>query len=145
MTTDRNGALPPPRIIPVCEVPLPMDSPSGPSGNGSHRQGDKPKGRKPGSKRTAAGRFRTLNAFIDFTAKDLGRAELLVWLTLFRDCRDGLARSAQADIARRTGLCRKTVYSALRRLEALGLVRVVRRGRLGSGPSSYRLRWLSAE
>ena len=82
---------------------------------------------------------------MDFTAKDLRRAELLVWLTLFRDSRDGVARTAQADIARRCGINRRTVYRAILSLSQRGLLRVVRRGRLGAGPSVYRLRWLAAD
>jgi hypothetical protein len=132
------------RIIPVGEEPPPMvETEPAPTSNGRHRQPERAS--KPKGKHKAAGRFRTFNAFVDFTAKDLSRAELLVWLTLFRDCRDGLARTAQADLARRTGLCRKTIYNALRRLEALKLLHVARRGRLGLEPSSYRLRWLMAE
>ena len=111
-----------------------------PTANGKTAPSGRAKGKRP-----AAGRFRSLNAFVDFTLAELSRAEIAVWLVLFRDCRDGLARTGQADIARRAGIDRKTVYRALRRLERRGLVRVVRQGRLGSGPSSYRLRWLTAE
>jgi hypothetical protein len=129
-----------PRILAVGEEPPPLSPPPKPTLSGKANEGKKAKG-----KRTAAGRFHTLNAFVDFTAKDLGRAELLTWLVLFRDCRDGLARTLQADIARRAGVNRRTVYRALRRLEQRGLIRVVRRGRLGDGPSVYRLRWLAAD
>ncbi|MBL8800204.1 MAG: helix-turn-helix domain-containing protein [Planctomycetia bacterium] len=131
-----NGQAP--RIIPVGQEPPPLDP--RPDHRPAAGRQTKAKG-----KRTAAGRFRTLNAFVDFTLGELGRAEIAVWLVLFRDCRDGLARTAQTDMARRAGIDRRTVYRALRRLEQLGLVRVVRRGRLGSGPSSYRLRWLTAD
>jgi hypothetical protein len=130
-----NGQAP--CIIPVGKEPPPFDRAP------EHRPASKAS--KATGRTTAAGRSRTLNAFVDFTLAELGRAEIAVWLVLFRDCRDGLARTAQTDIARRAGIGLRTVYNALRRLEQLGLVRVVRRGRLGTGPSSYRLRWLTAD
>jgi hypothetical protein len=141
MMLDRHGSAPP-GIIPVGGEPPPMDPTPAPSSNSRQRsQGrDKAKGQ-----RTAAGRFRTLNAFVDWTAKDLTRAELLVWLTLFRDCRDGVARTGQADLARRCGINRRTVYRAILSLAQRGLLCVVRRGRLGARPSVYRLRWLAVE
>jgi DNA-binding IclR family transcriptional regulator len=86
-----------------------------------------------------------LNAFLDFTAKDLSRAELLVWLTLFRDSRDGVARTGQADIGKRCGINRKTVYLTLLSLRKRGLLRIVCRGSLKRGVSTYRLRWLTSE
>jgi hypothetical protein len=86
------------------------------------------------------GRFADLNAFVDFTAGTLERSELLVWLTLFRDCRDGIARTGQADIARRTRLAERTVRHAIRRLAKLELLEIVRRGGVSAGPSTYRLR-----
>lgn len=98
-----------------------------------------------GSGKTA-GRFAVLNALVDFTLRDFGRRELAVWLVLFRDTKaDGIARTGQSDIARRTGLGVRTVRRALGQLERLGLVVIVRRGRIGSGPSAYRVRGVSAE
>lgn len=85
-------------------------------------------------------RFATLNAFIDFTLASLTRAETKVWMILFRDTKaNGLARTGQADIARRAGLTSRMVRYALASLEAKGMVRLVRRGRLNGGPSAYRL------
>jgi hypothetical protein len=121
-----------------------MDPKPAASSNGRQRHQAKGRGGAKG-KRPAVGRFRTLNAFVDFTARELTRAELLVWLTLFRDSKDGVARTGQADIARRCKINRKTVYRALLSLSNRGLLRVVHRGRLGGGPSVYRLRWLTAE
>jgi predicted DNA-binding transcriptional regulator len=88
----------------------------------------------------AAGRFATLNAFADFTAGTLERSELLVWLVLFRDERHGIARTGQADIARRTRLGERTVRMAIASLRKRGLLEVARRGGVRQGPSSYRLR-----
>jgi DNA-binding transcriptional ArsR family regulator len=128
-----------PRILAVGEEPPALD----PKPRTERRPADPEEKAK--GKRTAAGRFRTLNAFVDFTLAELGRAEIAVWLVLFRDCRDGVVCTGQMDIANRAGIGRRSVYNALRRLERLGLVRVVRQGRLGSGPSSYRLSWLTAD
>lgn len=134
-----------PRIIPVGEEPPPLEPPADRPTRGAASKASKAKGKPSGNKRGAASRFRTLNAFVDFTARELSRAELLVWLTLFRDCRDGTARTGQADLARRCGVNRRTVYRAILSLQRRGLVQVVRRGRLGAGPSTYRLRWLQTD
>jgi hypothetical protein len=88
----------------------------------------------------AAGRFAVLNAFLDATLAGLTRAEAAVWLLLFRDTKaDGLARTGQADLARRAGCNVGTIKRALARLARRGLLTVVRRGRIGAGPSIYRL------
>jgi DNA-binding transcriptional ArsR family regulator len=87
----------------------------------------------------AAERFAALNTFVDATAGGLTRSEILVWLVLYRDCRNGTARTGQADIARRSNLSRRTVGKAIRRLVDRGLVRTVYRGGLGRGTSRYRV------
>lgn len=90
--------------------------------------------------RTRSERFAALNAFADFAMADLTGAETKVWLILFRDTkRTGTARTGQADIARRAGLTVRGVQKALAALQTKGLIRVVRRGRLNAGPSSYRV------
>ena len=125
-----------PRILAVGEEPPPLDA-----GGTEPRQGrGKPKGTS-GTARTRGGeRFRTLNAFVDFTMADLKPSERAVWLVLFRDTkRDGTARTSERDIARRAGVSDRMVRYALRALERRGLVRIVRRGRLQTGPSSYRV------
>jgi DNA-binding MarR family transcriptional regulator len=63
-------------------------------------------------------------------------------LVLYRDSRDGIARTGQTDIARRAGINRRTVYRALRRLEGRGLVKIVYARGLGRGLSRYRVRGL---
>ncbi|MBM3979277.1 MAG: TrmB family transcriptional regulator [Planctomycetes bacterium] len=83
-----------------------------------------------------------MNAFVDFgiADADLTPAEALVWFVLFRDTKGtGTARTAQADIARRAGLSVRGVKLALRNLRAKGMVQVVRRGQLTTGPSVYRV------
>jgi DNA-binding transcriptional ArsR family regulator len=104
-----------------------------PPRTGRHgRQGDRGK-----AKGKAGERFAVLNAFVDFALADLSRAEIAVWLVLYRDTRDGTARTSYDDLARRTGLNRRNVGRALRRLERLGLLRVVHRGGFRRGVSRY--------
>jgi hypothetical protein len=112
-----------------------------PASRSRPHQGD-PKGKRPGAKSKAPERFAVLNAFVDFALADLSRAELAVWLVLYRDTRDGTARTSYDDIARRAGLNRRNVGRALRRLEARGLVKPVHRGGLRRGASRYRVRGL---
>lgn len=89
---------------------------------------------------TRSGRFAVLNSFTDFALADLTGAEAKVWLILFRDTKGtGTARTGQADIARRAGLEPRTIRRALAALDAKGMIRVVRRGRLNAGPSVYRV------
>jgi DNA-binding transcriptional ArsR family regulator len=132
---DRDG-IPAPRIIPVGEEPPPMDGPA-PSSNGG-----KPKAKPAGGKAKAGERFALLNAFADFALADLSRGEIAVWLVLYRDTRDGTARTSYDDLARRTGLNRRNVGRALRLLESRGLVKVVHRGGMHRGVSRYRVRGL---
>src|SRR4051794_710779 len=86
-----------------------------------------------------AGRFAVLNTFVDFTLRHLSRAEAGVWLVLYRDTKDGVARTSQADIAARVGTTPRHVRRAVSRLVAVGLLVVVRRGGLAKGPSRYRV------
>ncbi len=51
---------------------------------------------------------------------------------------DGIARTSQADIARRGGSVARTVRNAIKGLERRGLLKVVHRGGLNRGPSVYR-------
>lgn len=116
-------------ILPGCTVLPPMDEPE--------RQPVEPP--KPKPKRKAANRFAVLNAFVDVTAAELSRSEIMVWLVLYRDTKDGKARTSQTDIARRGGMSVRAVKQATKRLIHLGLLSVVRRGGLRQGPSSYRV------
>ena len=87
----------------------------------------------------AGNRWRVLNDFLDGTMRGLTFGEAKVWLLLFRDARGGVARTGQADLARRSGLTVRGVQKVLPRLRAKGLLSVVRRGGLGTGPSTYRV------
>ncbi len=135
MTIDRLAS---PRIIPVGEEPPPMDGPA-PSSNGRHRHD---KGELSQPKGKTKERFAILNAFVDFALAGLSRAEIAVWLVLFRDTRDGTARTSYDDLAGRAGLNRRNVGRAVRRLEGRGLVKVVHRGGLARGVSRYRVQGL---
>lgn len=92
-------------------------------------------------RRSSSERFAELNAFADFALADLTGAETKTWLILWRDTKaaTGTARTGQSDIARRAGLSRRGVQIALDKLNAKGLVKLVRRGRLNGGPSMYRV------
>jgi hypothetical protein len=128
------------RIIPVGEELPPMEGPEPVlSSNGQQRHQE---GRKDSTKGKTGERFAVLNAFVDFTLADLTRSEIAVWLVLFRDIREGTARTGYDDLARRTGLNRRNVGRALRQLESQGLVKVVHRGGLGRGVSHYCVRGL---
>src|SRR5450432_2180813 len=84
------------------------------------------------------GRFAVLNAFVDYSLAGMDHPSRSVWLVLYRDTRpDGLARTAQADIARRIGMSARTVKRAVHKLETVGLLTVKYRGGLGGRLSVY--------
>lgn len=84
-------------------------------------------------------RWNELNQFIDITMRDLKPRQRAVWLTLFRDCRNGVASVSQIYIGKRCGLRRPTVSSTIGELEALGLVTTIHTGGVGRGVSRYRV------
>src|SRR5262249_31100578 len=95
-------------------------------------------GRTP--ERVSTLRFETLNAFVDGGMAGLSRAELVVWLTLYRDTkRDGTARASLDDLARPGGVDRQTASRAVGKLERRKMLQVLRRGGLSRGPSVYRV------
>lgn len=93
-------------------------------------------------KRTAAtsNRFRELNAYVDRTMEDLPRAEALTWLVLWRDTKDGTAKTSMEDIARRIGATKRAVVTAVDNLQKRGLLTLVLKGGINRGPSIYRVR-----
>ncbi len=135
----------PPELRAAWDATEPAPEPDAdPPARDARRQAADPDGRDRGKAkgtagRKAADRFAVLNNFVDFTAGTLNRGELLTWLVLYRDTKDGTAATSQADLARRTGLCRRTVVFALERLEAAGLLKRVHRGGLRRGTSRYRV------
>ena len=103
-----------------------------------------PRSTKASSKPT--GRFHQINNFADFTLATLDRAQIAVWLLLWRDTKpEGLARTSQTDLARRAGVSARTVERAVKSLAAAGLLTVVYRGGLRKGPSKYRVHALPKE
>ena len=86
-----------------------------------------------------ANRWHDLNQFIDITMRDLKPRQVAVWLTLFRDSRNGVASVSQVYIGERCGLQRPTVSTTIGELEALGLVTTIHTGGVGRGVSRYRV------
>ena len=125
-----------PQTLSGCEV-LPAMEHSGPIEKPTEVGFEKSKGKT--SKRESAGRFEVLNNFVDFTLRNLDRSELAVWMILFRDARDGVARTSQQDIARRGGMTARTVRRVLKKLERRRLLLVVHQGGLNRGISGYRV------
>ena len=81
-----------------------------------------------------------LNAFVDSGMADLSRAELALWLVLYRDTKpSGTARASLDDIARRGGMDRQTASRAVGKLTRRKMLQVLRRGGLNQGPSEYRV------
>ena len=101
--------------------------------------------RKGKAKGKAKERFALLNTFVDFSMGELSRAEIVVWMILYRDSKEGIARTAQADIARRGKIDRRTVGRSLRKLATLGLLKIVHQGGFRRGVSRYRVRGLTAD
>ena len=127
MTDTTNGHA---RRLP----PLPPPMNPRPATSSTSKAGEKPKRPKETSER-----FTTINTFVDFTLADLTRNEVAVWLVLWRDTKDGTARTAQSDIARRAGINRRTVIRILGKLESTGLLRTVHRGGFNRGMNVYRV------
>ena len=98
---------------------------------------DKPRTKQ--SKQLTKDRFGVLNSFVDCSLVGLSKADVATWLILYRDTRNGIAVTSQADIARRIGASDRAVRSSIGRLVKRGLLVVVRRGGLLQGPSKYRV------
>jgi DNA-binding MarR family transcriptional regulator len=77
--------------------------------------------------------------------RDLTPAQTAVWLTLFRDERKGVSKSAQTYIAERCGLSRESVSRAINELELRGLVQTLHQGGLNQGLSWYRVKALNKQ
>ncbi len=123
-----------PTRLPGCSVLPPMEPPRPrPASTVSNKASQKPKSKATGD------RFGTINAFVDFTLGSLTRNEAAVWLVLWRDTKNETARTAQADIARRAGIGRRTVVRIVAKLERKGLLQTVHQGGLNRGMSVYRV------
>lgn len=85
-------------------------------------------------------RFASINTFVDITMRGLSGRASLAWVVLWRDTKpNGIARTGITDLARRMGCSTATAKRALVELRTRKLIEVADRGRLGGGPSSYRL------
>lgn len=85
-------------------------------------------------------RFDEINTFVDYTMAQLPRAEAYVWWVLWRDTKPcGTAKTSMNDIARRIGSTRRSVVTAIAKLEKRGLLTVVYRGGLDKGNNVYRV------
>jgi hypothetical protein len=126
----------PARILQVGEEPPPLRD----GGTAMARPGTPAKAGDTSPKASSRGRFECVNAFVDVTMARLDRAELAVWLLLWRDTKpNGLVRTSQGDLARRAGCSPRTVRRALVALQRKGLVILVSQGGLRGGPSIYRV------
>jgi hypothetical protein len=86
------------------------------------------------------------NRFIDDAVAGLPPSAALLWLTLFRYAKDGIARVSQGKLAERMGVDVKTVRRNLRILLGKnGMIRVVKQGAKGRGCSVYQLGIISLE
>ena len=101
--------------------------------NGRQKRRDTRKGPK------HTGRFAVLNAFIDGSMCKLTRSQALTWLVLYRDSRDGIARTSFKDIAGRVGCSPRSAVEAVKKLRELKLVHLTRRGGLNRGANVYRV------
>lgn len=79
------------------------------------------------------------NQFIDKTLAGLPPTAAVLWLTLFRFEKQGVAWVSQDALAKRMGVNEKTVYRNMKILLAKKLVRIEYHGRLGQGSHKYRL------
>ena len=120
------------RRLPGASVLPPMSIPT------QDNETSKPKGRKPSHKATRD-RFAVLNEFVDLSLQGLTKAEIGTWLVLYRDTRNGTAKTSQAYIAKRLGVSSRSVRNAISKLAALGLLVVVYQGGLNKGLSVYRV------
>ncbi len=135
MTSDTNArppALPGCSVLPPLELPTPQ--PASTTGNA-----------RKATKRMAitANRFGEVNAFVDFSMADLKRTELATWFVLWRDTKNGIARTSMEDIARRIGASKRAVVNAVAGLTKRGLLTVVYRGGMRRGMNVYRLNSLA--
>jgi DNA-binding MarR family transcriptional regulator len=80
-----------------------------------------------------------LNAFIDESAKGLSPSAALVWLTLFRFARDGVALVSKATVGARIGLSERMVGRHVKTLIRHGLVKLDRHGGASRRCNRYRL------
>jgi hypothetical protein len=85
------------------------------------------------------------NQFIDEALAGLPPTAAVLWLTLFRLEKQGVAWASQGTLAKRLGVDEKTVYRNMKILLDKKLVQIARQGGLGQGSNKYRLGLLPLE
>ena len=96
--------------------------------------------RRAGTSPLTTNRFFELNSFVDVTLRDLGGTEAKVWMILWRDTKsNGKVATSQTDLAKRAGVSVRSIYTALKTLESKRLLTQIRKGRIGTGASVYRV------
>jgi hypothetical protein len=120
-------------IIPAGVVGLP------PMANATAIRPSSARGGTATARRASADRFAVLNAFIDRSLPGLTRSAALTWFVLYRDTRNGTARTSAGSVGRRIGCSRRAVVTALATLRRRGLVTVVFQGGMNRGTSVYRV------
>jgi len=130
------GALPPMKRQPAAARPVGRGKANATNATGDNATSGKANDPK---HTTTAGRFGTLNAFVDCSLAELSRSEIAVWMVLYRDTRDGTVRTSQENVARRSGTSVRHVKKAMASLTAAGLLTVVFQGGLNRGPSRFRV------
>lgn len=86
-------------------------------------------------------RFAVINAFVDVSMQTVKPIDAAVWLVLWRDTKpNGVAKMSQKQIADAVGVDERTVRRAIDHLRGAGLVDVAKRGGIGRGASTYRVR-----
>ncbi len=143
------GAVLPPMVAPEAFQGPPQTPEAAGAGEGNalgNKRPDEPSQTRPSSKasgqepRQKLHRFETINTFVDVTMRGLSGRAALAWVVLWRDTKpNGLARTGVTDLARRMGCSTATAKRALAELRKRDLLEISDRGRLGRGPSSYRV------
>ena len=125
--TNKNEQSP---VLNGCEVLPAMES---------NEESHKTTSKKKTNHRQTANRFAILNAFVDSAAGELPRSSILVWMVLYRDTRNGIAETSQADVSRRAKISERMVRYAINDLIGRGLLTLVYRGGINRGASKYRV------
>jgi predicted transcriptional regulator len=118
----------PPRLHGLDVLP-PLEPSEAAAGPRRERKGSAP----------SQGRFECLNNFVDFTLGSLTRAEIAVWMVLYRDARNGIATASIRDLADRAGCNKSSASRAVQMLVEKGLLKVVKQGGWKSGSSRYQV------
>ena len=99
----------------------------------------KPADRRPQPRQADAGRWRTLNTFVDVIAPNLLMADRAAWLVLFRYTRNGTVDTSERQLATAAGIDKVTAGRALRRLVQLRLVWPIKVSKSKGSASRYGL------